>query len=156
MTNSDSIITNVRLANRSDYSQIIEFNKSMALETENIILNNDQISDGVIAVFEDPNLGRYLIATKHEQIVGGLLLTSEWSDWHNKFYWWIQSVYIKPESRRKGVYKALYEYVCRSAKERGDVYAIRLYVDINNQRARQVYQNLGMNKSNYDMFEEVI
>jgi hypothetical protein len=97
MTNSDSIITNVRLANRSDYSQIIEFNKSMALETENIILDNDQISDGVIAVFEDPNLGRYLIATIHEEIVGGLLLTLEWSDWHNKFYWWIQSVYIKPE-----------------------------------------------------------
>ena len=146
----------------SKYALIIAFfttiytNISMALETEDIALNNEEITQGVQAVFDDSHLGRYCVATINNQIVGSLLLTTEWSDWHNKYYWWIQSVYVNPQYRRSGVYKTLYEFVCNSAKEHGDVYAIRLYVDVNNKIAQQVYNNLGMHKSNYDMFEEVI
>ena len=146
----------VRLASRDDLFDIVHFNISMALETEDIALNNEEITQGVQAVFDDSHLGRYCVATINNQIVGSLLLTTEWSDWHNKYYWWIQSVYVNPQYRRSGVYKTLYEFVCNSAKEHGDVYAIRLYVDVNNKIAQQVYNNLGMHKSNYDMFEEVI
>ena len=149
-------IPQVRLASRDDLFYIVHFNISMALETEDIALNNEEITQGVQAVFDDSHLGRYCVATINNQIVGSLLLTTEWSDWHNKYYWWIQSVYVNPQYRRSGVYKTLYEFVCNSAKEHGDVYAIRLYVDINNKIAQQVYNNLGMHKSNYDMFEEVI
>ena len=38
----------------------------------------------------------------HETIgmpVGALLLTREWSDWRNGWFWWIQSVYVAPEGR---------------------------------------------------------
>ena len=146
----------IRLASIDDLFHIIDFNISMALETEDIALNNEEITQGVQAVFDDSHLGRYCVATINNQIVGSLLLTTEWSDWHNKYYWWIQSVYVNPQYRRSGVYKTLYEFVCNSAKEHGDVYAIRLYVDVNNKIAQQVYNNLGMHKSNYDMFEEVI
>tara|TARA_Y100001970_G_scaffold157016_1_gene192148 strand:+ start:9908 stop:10381 length:474 start_codon:yes stop_codon:yes gene_type:complete len=149
-------IPQVRLASRDDLFYIVHFNISMALETEDIALNNEEITQGVQAVFDDSHLGRYCVATINNQIVGSLLLTTEWSDWNNKYYWWIQSVYVNPQYRRSGVYKTLYEFVCNSAKEHGDVYAIRLYVDINNKIAQQVYNNLGMHKSNYDMFEEVI
>mgnify|MGYP001262786649 FL=1 len=149
-------IPQVRLASRDDLFDIVPFNISMALETEDIALNNEEITQGVQAVFDDSHLGRYCVATINNQIVGSLLLTTEWSDWHNKYYWWIQSVYVNPQYRRSGVYKTLYEFVCNSAKEHGDVYAIRLYVDVNNKIAQQVYNNLGMHKSNYDMFEEVI
>ena len=149
-------IPQVRLASRDDLFDIVHFNISMALETEDIALNNEEITQGVQEVFDDSHLGRYCVATINNQIVGSLLLTTEWSDWHNKYYWWIQSVYVNPQYRRSGVYKTLYEFVCNSAKEHGDVYAIRLYVDVNNKIAQQVYNNLGMHKSNYDMFEEVI
>ncbi len=149
-------IPQVRLASSDDLFDIVHFNISMALETEDIALNNEEITQGVQAVFDDSHLGRYCVATINNQIVGSLLLTTEWSDWHNKYYWWIQSVYVNPQYRRSGVYKTLYEFVCNSAKEHGDVYAIRLYVDVNNKIAQQVYNNLGMHKSNYDMFEEVI
>lgn len=149
-------IPQVRLASRDDLFYIVHFNISMALETEDIALNNEEITQGVQAVFDDSHLGRYCVATINNQIVGSLLLTTEWSDWNNKYYWWIQSVYVNPQYRRSGVYKTLYEFVCNSAKEHGDVYAIRLYVDVNNKIAQQVYNNLGMHKSNYDMFEEVI
>ena len=149
-------IPQVRLASSDDLFDIVHFNISMALETEDIALNKNDIRQGVQAVFDDPHLGRYCVATINNQIVGSLLLTTEWSDWHNKYYWWIQSVYVNSQYRRSGVYKTLYEFVCNSAKEHGDVYAIRLYVDVNNKIAQQVYNNLGMHKSNYDMFEEVI
>tara|TARA_B100001142_G_C14303535_1_gene643842 strand:+ start:1277 stop:1750 length:474 start_codon:yes stop_codon:yes gene_type:complete len=149
-------IPQVRLASSDDLFDIVHFNISMALETEDIALNNEEITQGVQAVFDDSHLGRYCVATINNQIVGSLLLTTEWSDWHNKYYWWIQSVYVNSQYRRSGVYKTLYEFVCNSAKEHGDVYAIRLYVDVNNKIAQQVYNNLGMHKSNYDMFEEVI
>tara|TARA_Y100001968_G_scaffold333156_1_gene394443 strand:+ start:352 stop:825 length:474 start_codon:yes stop_codon:yes gene_type:complete len=149
-------IPQVRLASRDDLFYIVHFNISMALETEDIALNNEEITQGVQAVFDDSHLGRYCVATINNQIVGSLLLTTEWSDWNNKYYWWIQSVYVNPQYRRSGVYKTLYEFVCNSAKEHRDVYAIRLYVDVNNKIAQQVYNNLGMHKSNYDMFEEVI
>ena len=149
-------IPQVRLASSDDLFDIVHFNISMALETEDIALNNEEITQGVQAVFDDSHLGRYCVATINNQIVGSLLLTTEWSDWHNKYYWWIQSVYVNSQYRRSGVYKTLYEFVCNSAIEHGDVYAIRLYVDVNNKIAQQVYNNLGMHKSNYDMFEEVI
>ena len=149
-------IPQVRLASSDDLFDIVHFNISMALETEDIALNNEEITQGVQAVFDDSHLGRYCVATINNQIVGSLLLTTEWSDWHNKYYWWIQSVYVNSQYRRSGVYKTLYEFVCNSAKEHGDVYAIRLYVDVNNKIAQQVYNNLGMHKSNYYMFEEVI
>ncbi len=155
MSNSYEIPV-VRLASKDDLFHIVDFNISMALETENITLNQNEITQGVQAVFDNPHLGRYCVATISNKVVGGLLLTTEWSDWHNKYYWWIQSVYVSPEYRRNGVYKSLYEFVCNSAKEHRDVYAIRLYVDVNNKIAQQVYKNLGMNKSNYDMFEEVV
>ena len=149
-------IPQVRLASSDDLFDIVHFNISMALETEDIALNNEEITQGVQAVFDDSHLGRYCVATINNQIVGSLLLPTEWSDWHNKYYWWIQSVYVNSKYRRSCVYKTLYEFVCNSAKEHGDVYAIRLYVDVNNKIAQQVYNNLGMHKSNYDMFEEVI
>ena len=91
-------IPQVRLASRDDLFDIVHFNISMALETEDIALNNEEITQGVQAVFDDSHLGRYCVATINNQIVGSLLLTTEWSDWHNKYYWWIQSVYVNPDT----------------------------------------------------------
>lgn len=34
-----------------------------------------------------------------------LLVTFEWSDWRNAQYWWIQSLYVVPEHRRKGIFR---------------------------------------------------
>ena len=98
-------IPQVRLASSDDLFDIVHFNISMALETEDIALNNEEITQGVQAVFDDSHLGRYCVATINNQIVGSLLLTTEWSDWHNKYYWWIQSVYVNSQYRRSGVYK---------------------------------------------------
>ena len=83
------------------------------------------------------------------------MLTREWSDWNNQWYWWIQSVYVMPEYRKKGVYKAMYATLKQMARESG-VAQIRLYADKTNLPAQQVYRRLGMRESHYLMFEETI
>ena len=81
------------------------------------------------------------------------MLTREWSDWNNEWYWWIQSVYVIPEFRRQGVYKAMYQKVKDAAKD-NNISQIRLYVDKTNHSAQKVHQNLGMHESHYLMYEE--
>ena len=81
------------------------------------------------------------------------MITTEWSDWRNGFFWWVQSVYVKPGFRRQGVYRALYQHVSAAALAQGDVRGIRLYVAKDNLPAQKVYQRLGMADSGYNLYE---
>ena len=129
------------------------FNIAMASETEDKALDPITLQQGVSEVLSNPVKGFYLLAVFSETIVGQLMITSEWSDWRNGYFWWIQSVYVKQDQRNRGVYKALNEEVLNSARLNGNVCGIRLYVDKDNTAAQQVYRNLGMSESNYDMYE---
>ncbi len=143
----------VRPANPSDLKALVEFNSAMALETEGKNLDPDPLHAGVAAVLEDGLKGFYLVAECQGNPVGQLLVTSEWSDWRNAYFWWIQSVYVMPEHRRRGVYRALDQQVRAQAKLRGNVCGVRLYVDRRNHGAQKVYSSLGMVPSHYDMYE---
>ena len=83
-----------------------------------------------------------------------LLITYEWSDWRNRKVWWIQSVYVAPTARRRGVFRALYEHARREAQSQG-AGGLRLYVDITNSRAQAVYSALGMKGDHYRVFEDM-
>ncbi|MEZ5392586.1 MAG: GNAT family N-acetyltransferase [Bryobacterales bacterium] len=101
----------------------------------------------------DPAKGFYLVAEEEGAVVGQLLITYEWSDWRNGVFWWVQSVYVRPESRGRGVYSTLYEDAVRRAREAGDVCGLRLYVERENRRAQRTYQKLGMRPTVYEMYE---
>lgn len=143
----------VRTANRSDLDTVVQFNTLMARETENRELNPATVRAGVAAVLRNPDLGFYLVAEVDGKVVGQLLITSEWSDWRNRFFWWIQSVYVAPDNRRRGVYRALHAQVRAEALGRGDVAGVRLYVERGNHIAQRTYRNQGMTHSNYDMYQ---
>jgi ribosomal protein S18 acetylase RimI-like enzyme len=81
------------------------------------------------------------------------MVTFEWSDWRNADFWWVQSVYVRPDCRRKGVYRRMYETVLRQARERGDVCGIRLYVERDNRLAQSVYQTLNLCETKYVVWE---
>ncbi len=147
---------NIRIAKFGDADSLVEFNQAMALETEGKRLDTETLRNGVRAIFQDENKGFYAVAENDGAIVGGLMVTFEWSDWRNAWFWWIQSVYILPESRGQGIYRRLYDFVKEKADERGDVCGFRLYVEAENERAQRVYEKLGMQKSHYLMFEEMI
>jgi len=144
---------NIRMANLKDAAPLIEFNQAMALETEGRRLDPQTLKSGVEAVFQDDKKGFYVVAESDEKIVGGLMITFEWSDWRGEWFWWIQSVYILPDLRGQGVYRKLYDFVKEKARAQGDVYGFRLYVEKENTRARQVYEKLGMKTSHYLMYE---
>ena len=131
----------------------MEFNAAMAHESEGKTLEVEHLRAGVAAVLDDDGRGFYFVAEDSGRVVGQLLITTEWSDWRNAYYWWIQSVYVTPEFRRKGVYRKLHNHVMAEARGRGDVCGLRLYVDRDNSVAQQVYANLEMGHSHYDLWE---
>jgi GNAT superfamily N-acetyltransferase len=143
----------VRDASLADAPVIAAFNAAMALETENVTLDPERVRAGVEAILADPAKGFYLAAFDGGDIAGQLLVTFEWSDWRNGAFWWIQSVYVKPGYRRRGVYRRLYEAVRERARLAPDVCGLRLYVDRANGPAKAVYAALGMRRSEYEMFE---
>lgn len=143
----------VRRATEADLNTVVAFNAAMAKETENKTLNMELLSKGVSAVLGQNGLGFYLMAEVDGRTVGQLLITTEWSDWRNGYFWWIQSVYVDAEYRRRGVYRVLDSHVHAEARRRGNVCGLRLYVDRNNQVAQQVYSSLDMHRSHYDLFE---
>ncbi len=147
---------NIRLAEKSDAAELIEFNQAMALETEGKKLDSGEIKQGVEAVFNDEKKGFYVVAEAAGQIVGGLMITFEWSDWRSKWFWWIQSVYILPEFRGRSIYRLMYEFVKTEAAKTQNVCGFRLYVEKENVSAQKIYEKLGMESSHYLMFEEEI
>ncbi len=88
------------------------------------------------------------------RVAGALLLTREWSDWRDGWFWWIQSVHVEREARRQGVYRALHEEVLRRALAAGDVVGVRLYVEQANVAAQRTYERLGMLRSHYVVYEQ--
>jgi L-amino acid N-acyltransferase YncA len=145
---------NVRVANIDDLASLQQFNQLMAWETEQLRLDENTLSAGVAALINDPNKGFYLVAEQDKQVLASLMVTTEWSDWRNATFWWIQSVYVVNKHRRKGLYASLYKKVKSLAAEQGNVCGFRLYVEHDNQIAQQTYKQLGMHQSHYLMFEE--
>jgi ribosomal protein S18 acetylase RimI-like enzyme len=148
MTDSFSL----RRAQIADASVIAEFNQAMALETENKTLNPAIVQAGVLAVLNEPRRGFYLVAERAGELIGGLMITYEWSDWRNADFWWIQSVYVRPAARRQGVYAALYREIERQARAAGAC-GLRLYVENDNQAAISTYSRLGMVDACYRVME---
>ncbi|MBW6534668.1 MAG: GNAT family N-acetyltransferase [Mariniphaga sp.] len=143
----------VRKAKSEDHNSILEFQLAMARETEGIDLERSTVEKGVASVLKDSSKGNYYVAEKNEKVIGSLLTTFEWSDWRNGTVLWIQSVYVIPEFRRKGVYSQLYAHVKNLVLENSDLKGIRLYADKTNVGAHKVYRKLGMTPDHYITFE---
>ena len=149
-----SPIITIRPATLDDADHVIAFNTALAAETEGKTLHALTIAVGVRAALADPSRSLYFIAEVEGEVVGQTMVTFEWSDWRNTFFWWIQSVYVDSRFRRRGVFRALHEHVRREARNRPDVCGLRLYVHHDNHRAMKTYERLGMPQSDYLMCEE--
>lgn len=144
---------NIRYAQEKDMESICMNNIQMALETECVTLSQEVVSAAVKELINDETKGFYLIVEDEGKVIGQLMITFEWSDWRNATMWWIQSVYIVPAFRKKGVFTLLYEEVKRRAMVH-NVSILRLYVHSENTSAIQVYHMKGMTKTSYLVFEE--
>lgn len=144
---------NYRRAASSDAAVIVEFQIAMARETEDLELNREICTKGVNAVFEDSSRGQYYVGEMDGRVVASTLITYEWSDWRNGVVWWIQSVYVVPDARGRGIYSGLYRQIQEFARADQTVKGIRLTVDKRNTIAQQVYAKLGMDGNHYQVFE---
>jgi ribosomal protein S18 acetylase RimI-like enzyme len=145
----------IRTANRADIPMLAEFNRAMAQESEDKPLDIAKVKAGIGGLFDRPTEGRYLIAEDERGVAAGaLMLTFEWSDWRNGRFWWIQSVYVQPQFRRSGVYRALHAHVRAAAQAEPDACGLRLYVERDNTGAQATYLAMGMIETHYRLFEE--
>ena len=143
----------IRDACSEDAEFLASGNVAMALEAEHKRLDPVVVTRGVRAALEDPAKGRYFIAEDAGERVGQLMITDEWSDWRNGRFWWIQSVYVLPEARRAGVFRALFRHVERLARSDAGVCGIRLYVERANERAQATYRHCGLEDGGYVVME---
>ena len=146
----------VRPARQPDVELMVRWAEAMALETEDKALDPAVLARGIQRAFADPHKGRYFIAEIGGQPAGTLMLTWEWSDWRDGWWWWIQSVFVDEDFRRRGVYRALYAHVLALAQADPEVRGIRLYVEQDNASARRTYEYLGMQHPGYVMYEAAI
>jgi GNAT superfamily N-acetyltransferase len=144
----------IRRATPADAAVIAEFNRLLALESEGKALDAAVLAAGVAAGLADPRKALYFVAEEGGAVLGQTMVTFEWSDWRNGWVWWIQSVYVRADARRRGVFRALYEHVRRAAAADPDVIALRLYVERENHAAQQTYARLGMQRTGYVVLEE--
>jgi len=148
----------VRLGRPGDAATIASFSAAMALETEGRHLDLDRLHLGTIALIETPARGFFIVAEleegKHRQLLGQLMITYEWSDWRNGVFWWLQSIYVAPAWRRRGVYRTLHGYTMAQAQADPQVCGVRLYVEQDNHIAQAVYQHVGLSPSNYSVYEQ--
>lgn len=143
----------VREATVKDHQKLVEFQIAMAKETEGIELQIEPLEEGVMAVLKDSKKGKYYITEINNKVVASLLTTFEWSDWRNGTILWIQSVYVMPRYRRRGVYRTMYAYIKSMVLGDEHLNGIRLYAAKQNTAAHKTYQNLGMNQDHYLTFE---
>ena len=145
----------IRQAMAQDAAELAEFNINMALESEGVRLIPEVIRAGVENMIAHPERGFYLVVELDNGIQASLMVTTEWSDWRNGMFWWIQSVYVRPDYRRQGLYRELYERVKELAEQEPSVCGYRLYVERDNRSAQKTYANLGMLETDYRIFEEL-
>ncbi|MDA1190607.1 MAG: GNAT family N-acetyltransferase [Candidatus Poribacteria bacterium] len=142
----------VRRAEMRDHAALVEYNIRLAAETEDIHLDRPTVEKGVQAGLEDEQKAIYFVAEAGGEVIGQLMLTMEWSDWRNGPMWWFQSVYVREDWREKGVFRALHDKAIDDARQHG-VRAMRLYVLNTNDRARAVYERLGLHDAGYVVYE---
>ena len=143
----------IRRAMPADVPVLVAFNTAIAWETEHKRLDPAVLTAGVRAVFADPTRGFYTVAERDGEVVGQMMVTFEWSDWRNGWFWWVQSVYVREEARRGGVFRALYREIERQAAADPTVIGLRLYFETDNTRAQATYRALGMADTSYGVME---
>ena len=143
----------VREANVSDIPTLVNYNRALAYETENIALDEDILRLGIEKALELEDC-QYFVAELNGEIVGQSMITSEWSDWRNGVMWWIQSVYVNPDHRQKGVFQSILKYIEVLAEKHPEVKGMRLYVKQDNKVGVSAYESLGIKNSGYLIHEK--
>jgi len=143
----------VRIGEDKDVGALVKFNVALAWESEQKKLSSPVVTKGVQTLLRNPQHGFYVVAEMANEVVGSLMVSFEWSDWRCGIFWWIQSVYVRPEFRRRGIFRRLYEFAREKAASEKNVCGFRLYVERSNHTAQNTYESVGMKETSYNVRE---
>ncbi len=143
----------IKRAGKEHLDILVDFNMKLAIETENRPLNLETLTKSMNAILEDERKGVYLILFEGEEALGQIAYVYEWSTWRNANYMWLTDLYIKPEHRKRGLFKIIYQHVMRLYEENPSVLGLRFYVDKGNTSVVPIYKKVGWKESNYDLWE---
>ncbi len=143
----------MREAIRKDIPLIVDYNQALAHETEALELDRDVLRSGVERAFDHQHLCWYFVAEMEGKVVGQTLITYEWSDWRDGLIWWMQSVYVHSDYRKRGVFQSIYKHIESLAQKDPQARAIRLYVKDDNDKGMSAYRRAGMTDSGYVVYE---
>ncbi|MCA9126681.1 MAG: GNAT family N-acetyltransferase [Planctomycetales bacterium] len=142
-------------AGPKDVDAITDFNCAIARETEGKELNRPTVLGGVARGLRQGGEVTYFVAKCNGEAVGCLMLTREWSDWRDGWLVWIQSVYVAPSHRGRGVFRLLLSTSEAHVLQQQDVVGLRLYVEVDNARAQSAYHRSGFVDPNYKVLEKI-
>ncbi len=138
----------IRPATIADSDTLVAFTMSEALDAERRNLNRAEVQRGVAGGFETPPKSRYWVAETDGRVVACASIVTEWSNFRGGDYWWIQSLYILPEQRGRGLVELLLQHLVREAKA-GRALDLRLYGFNTNARALRAYERFGFREAPY-------
>jgi len=139
----------IRMADPADLDTIVCFTLAEAREAEAIDKDAAVVRRGVLAGLADPAVATYwVVQSSSAEVVASTSVVREWSDWNAGYYWWIQSLYIVPEHRGRGLAELLFDALARAARAAG-ARDLRLYVHESNRRAIAAYRRCGFSTAPY-------
>ena len=143
----------IRSATASDINTIITFTVREAQESQGSEVDLIAVERGVSSAFtRHPRSQYWIMENADGSAVAHTSIIKEWSDFCGKDYWWIQSFYIAPEHRGRGLADQLINHLSAAAIS-ADALELRLYVHGDNQRAIRAYQRCGFSASPYLMMK---
>ena len=105
----------VRLAQMEDVEDLLDFKCRLALDTENKTLDRERSRAAIAKCIANPRLGCYLLAwdeaDPQRKSIGTTMITYEMSVAVGGLIYFIKSVFVVPEARRKGVFRSLFNLV---------------------------------------------
>lgn len=143
----------IRKAEQKDLETLVDFNNRLALETENRPLDLPRLRASMQAILDDERKGVYLLACDGEDVLGQIMYVFEWSTWRNANFMWLTDLYVPPQHRKRGVFKALFRAVMDFYHSREDIIGLRFYVDKTNTAVVPLYKKVGWKESNYNLWE---
>ena len=101
-------------------------------------LKLEDVLKGTTSLLNRPSFGRYFVAyqaSSPSTIMGMMMIHFETSFEVGGLIWWINSVYVHPDHRQKGVFRALYDHIVAIARATDNIKCVRLYVEYANKKA---------------------
>jgi len=138
----------IRAAVAADLDALVAFTLSEALEAEGRSLNPFDARRGVAAAFATPPKARYWVVDTIGQLVAATSIVTEWSNFRGGDYWWMQSLYIVPGHRGRGLVDLILAHLVQAASAAGAL-DLRLYGHDSNARALRAYQRFGFRPAPY-------